>query len=108
MGLGPGNWPFLRDVNRRFADIALEPTDPFRELPHDASLKQCLEPETLDRNAIDRLSRCFNTHMVMYFYNGHQGYDNHPLIRDEVERIVSAHTPLDPGTPSRPDNKTPA
>ena len=58
-------------------------------LLHDIGLKQNLEPKSLDETAIELLSRFFNMHLVMYFENGEPWYDTHPLIRDEVTRIVA-------------------
>ena len=36
-----------------------------------------------------------NTHMVLYFINGDEWYDLHPLIRDEVAEIVKRADILD-------------
>jgi hypothetical protein len=37
---------------------------------------------------VGRLTRFLDTHLVLYFRNGKDWYDIHPLIRDEVRRIV--------------------
>jgi len=37
---------------------------------------------------VSRVSRLLNQHLVLYFSNGGEYYDIHPLIRDEVEKIV--------------------
>jgi hypothetical protein len=37
---------------------------------------------------ISRISRLLNEHLVLYFSNGGDWYDIHPLIRDEVQKIV--------------------
>jgi hypothetical protein len=37
---------------------------------------------------VQRLTRFLDTHFVLYFKNGEDWYDIHPLIRDEVEEIV--------------------
>jgi hypothetical protein len=37
---------------------------------------------------IGRLTRFLDTHLVLYFRNGKDWYDIHPLIREEVRRIV--------------------
>ena len=78
-------------TRRDFLPIALDDA----RLLHDIGVKQNLEPETLDETAIERLSRFFNTHLVMYFENGESWYDTHPLIRDEVARIVSDEKPTE-------------
>lgn len=43
---------------------------------------------------IGRLTRFLDTHFVLYFRNGDDWYDIHPLIREEVEKIVK-NNPLD-------------
>lgn len=72
-------------ARRDFLPIAVDDA----RLLQDISAKQNLEPATLDETSIERLSNFFNTHLVMYFENGESWYDTHPLIRDEVERILS-------------------
>jgi hypothetical protein len=37
---------------------------------------------------VSRISRLLNDHLVLYFSNGGDWYDIHPLIREEVKRIV--------------------
>jgi hypothetical protein len=37
---------------------------------------------------ISRISRLLDDHLVLYFSNGGDWYDIHPLIRDEVKKIV--------------------
>ena len=76
-------------ARRDFLPIAMDDA----RLLHDIGARQNLEPETLDEASIERLSRFFNTHLVMYFENGEPWYDTHPLIREEVERILSDSRP---------------
>jgi hypothetical protein len=76
-------------ARRDFLPIAMDDA----RLLQDIAAKQNLEPETLDEAAIERLSRFFNTHLVMYFENGDAWYDTHPLIREEVERILADDRP---------------
>jgi len=37
-----------------------------------------------------RLARFLDTHSVLYFMNGREWYDVHPLIRDEVIELTAA------------------
>ncbi len=37
---------------------------------------------------VNKLTRFLDTHFVLYFRNGHEWYDIHPLIRAEVANIV--------------------
>ena len=41
-----------------------------------------------DPESIGRLTRFLDTHFVLYLKNGKKWYDTHPLIRDEVAKIV--------------------
>jgi hypothetical protein len=41
-----------------------------------------------DPASVNRLTRFLDTHFVLYFTNGKEWYDIHPLIRDEVAEIV--------------------
>lgn len=47
----------------------------------------------LERSSADQvsiLSRFIDNHFVLYFINGEEWYDIHPLIREEVEKVVVA------------------
>ena len=41
-----------------------------------------------DGKEISRNSRMLNEHLVLYFSNGGEYYDVHPLVREEVDKIV--------------------
>ena len=58
-------------------------------------------PSTIDRaiplrsdteEDINRLTRFLDSHIVLYLRNGTEWYDIHPLVRDEVSRIVAAQS----------------
>ena len=40
---------------------------------------------------VSRLTRFLDSHIVLYLRNGEERYDIHPLVRDEVARIVAAN-----------------
>ena len=44
---------------------------------------------TADERSVERLSNFLDTHRVAYFVNGESWYDLHPLIREDVARIVA-------------------
>jgi hypothetical protein len=50
----------------------------------------------IDERSIERLSNFLDQHRVIYFVNGAAWYDIHPLIRDEVKRVVEAGNPPEP------------
>jgi hypothetical protein len=43
-----------------------------------------------DPGSVMRLARFLDTHWVLYFVNGDEWYDVHPLIRAEAERVAAA------------------
>lgn len=47
---------------------------------------------------IPSLSRLFDSHLLLCYRNGEEWYDLHPLIRDEVERVVPAEATPGPKT----------
>jgi len=48
--------------------------------------------DTVDERSVERLSRFLDTHVVLYFVNGDAWYDTHPLIREEVDKVLRAAT----------------
>jgi hypothetical protein len=48
---------------------------------------------------VNRLTRFLDTHFVLYFSNGIEWYDIHPLIREEVANIVQREAALSASTP---------
>jgi len=47
-------------------------------------------PDT-DAESVNRLTRFLDTHFVLYLKNGEKWYDTHPLIREEVAKIIERH-----------------
>lgn len=56
---------------------------------------QAAAHETSSDEDIRQLAGFLNTHSVLYFINGQEWYDIHPLIRDEVKAIVDRAEILD-------------
>ncbi|HMF54843.1 MAG TPA: ATP-binding protein [Pyrinomonadaceae bacterium] len=64
-------------------------------------------PDT-NPESVNRLTRFLDTHFVLYLKNGEKWYDTHPLIREEVTKIIERHSrtgsqsqsqPINPATP---------
>lgn len=55
---------------------------------------------TTEQKDVNHLTRFLDTHFVLYFANGDDWYDIHPLIRDEVGEIVRRHAEMT--TPALP------
>ena len=60
-----------------------------------ANVRATALPDT-EAVSVNRLSRFLDSHFVLYFVNDEEWYDIHPLIRDEVAKVVAA-------TPSVPE-----
>lgn len=57
-------------------------------------------PDT-NSESINRLTRFLDTHFVLYLKNGEKWYDTHPLIREEVEKIIQRQNQTDQQQQSR-------
>ena len=55
--------------------------------------------QTTDKKDVNRLTRFLDTHFVLFFTNGEEWYDVHPLIRDEVRKIVEREAAQAPAAP---------
>lgn len=85
-------------VRSGFLPIAEEDA---RALQRIADLQAAAHRTSRDED-IYQLAQFMNTHRVLYFINGEEWYDIHPLIRDEVQAIVTRADILD-----RARSKTP-
>jgi hypothetical protein len=56
----------------------------------DISQRRDTALRAVSERAIERLSNFLDSHRVIYFVNGSEWYDIHPLIREEVARVVAA------------------
>jgi hypothetical protein len=54
---------------------------------HDIELVRGSMLPNTEPASVNRLTRFLDTHFVLYFTNGKEWYDIHPLIRDEVSEI---------------------
>lgn len=72
-----------------FLPISLEDAKWLAEI---ARLRTSGLPST-DPVQVTRLARFLDNHSVLYFKNGSEWYDVHPLIRDEIDKVVAAATP---------------
>ena len=71
-------------IRRTFLPICREDAEVLQRI---ANLRDCI-PQTNTPAEITRLATFLNTHVVLYFVNGDEWYDLHPLIREEVEEIT--------------------
>jgi hypothetical protein len=74
----------ITSVRSNFLPIAIEDA---RWLDQIDRVRGSALPTTGERD-VNRLTRFLDTHFVLYFTNGTEWYDIHPLIRDEVAAIV--------------------
>jgi hypothetical protein len=54
-----------------------------------ARVRSTALPST-EAGPVNRLARFLDSHLVLYFINGDEWYDIHPLIREEVAEIIEA------------------
>jgi hypothetical protein len=71
----------IASVRSTFLPISKEDAELLAEIErtHSSALKD---------EYVGRLARLLDTHLVLYFKNGEEWYDIHPLIREEVHKIV--------------------
>ena len=82
----------INSVRSNFLPIAIEDAKWLDQIGrlHGAAL-----PIT-GQNDVNRLTRFLDTHFVLYFSNGTEWYDIHPLIREEVAAIVAREAAKSP------------
>jgi hypothetical protein len=71
-------------VRGNYLPIAIDDAKWLNEIEH---VRDTVLPNT-GPASVNRLTRFLDTHFVLYFSNGKEWYDIHPLIRDEVAAIV--------------------
>jgi hypothetical protein len=71
-------------VRGNYLPIAIDDAKWLNEIEH---VRDTVLPNT-EPASVNRLTRFLDTHFVLYFTNGKEWYDIHPLIREEVAEIV--------------------
>ena len=82
-------------IRSNFMPIAI---DDAKWLYQIGQLRDTVLPTTGEKD-VNRLTRFLDTHFVLYFLNGKEWYDIHPLIRDEVSDIVKRLADRTPTSP---------
>ena len=77
----------IANVRSRFLPISQEDANGLNEIAESRSLSEAL-PNISGEN-VGKVARYLDTHMVLYFRNGDDWYDIHPLIREEVGKIAA-------------------
>ncbi len=80
----------INAARRDFLPIA---QDDAKWLADIARVRATALPST-DATPVNRLTRFLDSHFVLYFINGKEWYDIHPLIREEVNDVVQAVSPI--------------
>ena len=80
----------INAARRDFLPIA---QDDAKWLADIARVRATALPST-DAAPVNRLARFLDSHFVLYFVNGNEWYDIHPLIRKEVAEVVQAAAPI--------------
>ena len=56
---------------------------------HKIHLEQAADPQTSNAKDVNRYMRLLDSHLVLFYRNDSDWYDSHPLVRDEVARIIA-------------------
>ncbi len=75
----------IATVRRNFLPIARDDATVLRAIAE----QRTAIPQTTSPAEVSRLARFLDTHVVLYFINGDEWYDLHPLIREEVFEITA-------------------
>ena len=54
-------------------------------------LEQAADPPTSKASDVNRYMRLLDSHLILFYRNDSSWYDSHPLVRDEVERILAVN-----------------
>lgn len=58
---------------------------------HRIHLEQAADPQTSKASDVNRYMRLLDSHLILFYRNDSSWYDSHPLVRDEVARILSVN-----------------
>ena len=58
-------------------------------------VEQSADPQTSKASDVNRYMRLLDSHLILFYRNDSSWYDSHPLVREEVERIMALN--LDSG-----------
>jgi hypothetical protein len=76
----------IANVRSNFLPISQDDAKWLSKIAESRSLSEALE--NLSGENVGKVARYLDTHLVLYLKNGDEWYDIHPLIYDEVKRIV--------------------
>lgn len=77
----------IANVRSRFLPISQADARWLNQIEESRSLSEAL-PD-INSEYVGKVARYLDTHLVLYFRNGDDWYDIHPLIREEVNKIVA-------------------
>lgn len=56
---------------------------------HKIHSEQAADPQTSKASDVNRYMRLLDSHLILFYRNDMSWYDSHPLVRDEVQRILA-------------------
>jgi DNA polymerase III delta prime subunit len=77
----------IANVRSRFLPISQDDADGLERIAESRSLSDALP--NISGGNVGKVARYLDTHMVLYFRNGDDWYDIHPLIHEEVSKIAA-------------------
>ena len=58
---------------------------------HKIHSEQAADPQTSKASDVNRYMRLLDSHLILFYRNDSSWYDSHPLVRDEVNRILAVN-----------------
>lgn len=58
---------------------------------HKIHSEQAADPQTSKAGDVNRYMRLLDSHLILFYRNDISWYDSHPLVRDEVKRILTVN-----------------
>ena len=76
----------INAATRNFPPLSLEDAKWLRQIERNRDISF----SEVTHLTVERASKFLDTHRVIYFVNGDSWYDVHPLLRDQIERVLAA------------------
>ena len=82
----------INAATRNFPPLSLEDAKWLRQIERTRDISF----SAVNHLTVERASKFLDTHRVIYFVNGDAWYDVHPLLRDQIDRVLRSAEPVVP------------
>ena len=83
----------INAATRNFPPLSLEDAKWLRQIERTRDISF----SAVNHLTVERASKFLDTHRVIYFVKGDAWYDVHPLLRDQIDRVLRSAEPVVPG-----------